>query len=101
MAVATVLALEEETMGEEVVLVINEETILVRSKSEVGTWHAVQMWDGRPCACSCPGAHFRGTCRHIKAVESHVRQSCERCDKPTHNHFAGRVICALCALNAD
>lgn len=53
-----------EVQGEHIIPLLNG-CALVASKSEWGGWHVVK--NGR---CDCKGYQHRGTCRHVKAVES-------------------------------
>ena len=40
-------------------------TILVRSRSQPGSAHRVQLRNGRPQQCSCPGFLYQRTCSHL------------------------------------
>ena len=58
----------------EVVTVLGHKHALVASKSRDGEDHAVSFeWDDRigkdRWVCTCPSGNFRGSCRHITAVD--------------------------------
>jgi len=87
-------------VGDDDVLLINGSLALVTSKSEPGAW-----WPVEAHVCHCPGATYRGHCRHLDAVreaEEMDRQSAEPvCSKcgigPWTVRIGGTLFCGSCA----
>lgn len=64
-------ALRETTQHGERVIAISPILTLVASQSEPGTWHAVELLNGRP-HCDCKSFAYRGRCRHLEAVAPEI-----------------------------
>jgi len=50
----------------------------VRSKSEPGKYHIVEMFADKHLECDCPASCFRKIeCRHIRIVKEKLYQKCQ------------------------
>ncbi len=98
MTVATAMPIEKliEVNGE--LLVPSGDAVLVASRSEIGTWHAVVNG-----CCDCKSFHYRRTCRHADAVAEWKRRNenatCPKCGKALQPGRTG--TCAKCLLTVE
>lgn len=62
---------------------------LVASATEAGRSHVVAL-QGSRMHCDCTGFGYRGTCRHVKAVEAYIaaEQAVERAERKAATHAA-------------
>lgn len=92
--------LRERIYSTERTIRLSDTLVLVESKSDFGTWHAVERLNGH-LRCDCLGFQYRGKCRHLAAFAEAQGETVEEALPPSARPPTWDSRAVLAVLNGE